>query len=132
MLGDDYRNPYLDAVLGSGTPTTVWAALSTQAFTPQGGGAEVSNSGTGYARKGVTNNSTNFPAASSTSNQKTNGTAITFNTATAAWGTITWMGIFSNSVGGSLIHAFQLTTPKPVDVGDGPVFNIGKFVVSAA
>lgn len=63
------------------------------------GGVEVS--GGGYARVSITNNTTNFPNASNGS--KSNGTVITFPSATVAWGTVVGWGIWDASTGGNLI-----------------------------
>jgi hypothetical protein len=60
---DTYENTALDAVFGSGTPTNIHVALHTG--DPGANGATGEASYTGYARKQVTNNATNFPAASS-------------------------------------------------------------------
>jgi len=79
------ENKVLDHVLGGGDytrPATVYVALYTVAPSDTGGGTEVT--GGSYARAAVTNNSTNWPAASG--GEKSNGTEITFETATASWG----------------------------------------------
>lgn len=100
---DYLENKILDHVLGGGDytrPATVYVGLFTTAPSDTGGGTEVS--GGSYARVAVTNNATNFPAASSGS--KSNGTAITFPAATANWGTVVAFGIFDASSGGNLLY----------------------------
>lgn len=85
-LSDYLELALLDHVFGGGNytrPATLYIALFTVAPTDSGPGTEI-NTGvwTNYARPAVTNNSTNFPAASGTSpGAKTNGTAISFGTA---------------------------------------------------
>jgi hypothetical protein len=93
----------LDHVLGNAAytaPGTIHVALFTAAPTDAGGGTEVT--GGSYARVAVTNNATNFPAASG--GLKQNGTAITFPQATADWGTIVAFGLFDASTSGNLLY----------------------------
>jgi hypothetical protein len=115
----------LDHVFGAATytpPATIYVALFTVAPTDAGGGTEVS--GGGYARLGVTNNATNFPAASS--GAKTNGTDFTFGTATGAnWGTVVAVGLFDALSGGNLLAWADLTVNKSVDDGDTASFPAG-------
>lgn len=73
------ENALLDHALGGGNytrPATVYIALFTVAPSDAGGGTEVS--GNNYSRAAVTNDATNFPAASG--GAKSNGVAITFAT----------------------------------------------------
>lgn len=100
----DYgENKVLDAVFGAvalGAPATWYIALFTAAPGEAGGGTEVSTTGTNYARIPVTNNTTNFPAGAGGS--KTNGTAITSNVSSAAWGTIVAIAFFDAATGGNM------------------------------
>jgi hypothetical protein len=126
---DYLENKVLDLLLGGGTytvPTTVYVALYTVAPTDAGGGTEVS--GGGYARVAVTNNATNFPAASGGS--KSNGTTITFPTATADWGTVVAVGIFDASTAGNLLFWANLTTSKTIQNGDTAQFASGSLTFS--
>jgi hypothetical protein len=107
----------LDHVLGGAAmaytaPTNIHVALFTVAPTDSGGGTEVT--GGSYARVQVTNNATNFPAASA--GLKQNGTAITFAQATADWGTVVAFGLFDASTSGNLLYWGWLGTD------DGDVF----------
>lgn len=123
-LSDYLENEIADHILGGGDytrPATVYIALFTAAPSDAGGGTEVS--GTGYARVSVTNNATNWPAASI--GAKANGTAITFPAAGASWGTATHFGIFDASSGGNLLFHGALTTSKSIGIGDTPSFAIG-------
>lgn len=119
----------LDHVFGAAAytaPGTLYFALFTVAPSDSGGGTEVS--GGSYARVGVTNNATNFPAASG--GAKSNGTAITFPAATAAWGTVVAMGVFDASSGGNLLAWATLATSKTVANGDTVSFPVGDFDVT--
>ena len=118
------ENKVLDHVLGGGDysrPATVYVALYTVAPSDTGGGTEVS--GGSYARTAVTNNATNFPAASD--GEKSNGTEITFETATANWGTVVAFGILDASTSGNLLLWADLTASKTIDSGDTAKFAVG-------
>jgi hypothetical protein len=123
---DYLENKVLDLLLGAVSytvPTTVYVALYTAAPTDAGGGTEVS--GGGYARVAVTNNTTNFPAASNGS--KSNGTTISFPTATADWGTVVAVGIFDAATAGNLLFWANLTTSKTIQNGDTAQFSAGSL-----
>lgn len=114
-FSDYLENELLDHVFGASAysaPGTLHLALFTVAPTDAGGGTEVT--GGSYARAAVTNNLTNFPAASG--GAKTNANAITFATATADWGTVVAAGIFDASSGGNLI-AWCTVTSQSVPSG---------------
>ena len=110
----------LDHVFGATVytpPATLYFALFTVAPTDAGGGTEVSAGG--YARAAVTNNTTNFPAASGTSpTTKHNGTVIAFGTPSAAWGTVVAFGVFDALTGGNLLEWGTLTVSKTINNGD--------------
>lgn len=100
-IGTTYANYLLSKLLGATnfTPPATWyAALMTAAPTDAGGGTEVS--GGSYARIAVTNNTTNFPAASAGS--LATGAQIDWGTATANWGTITHVAFYDASTAGNL------------------------------
>lgn len=82
-LSDYLENQVLDHVFGGPNytrPATLYIALFTVAPTDAGPGTEINTAvWTNYARPAITNNATNFPAASG--GAKTNGTAISFGTA---------------------------------------------------
>ena len=122
----------LDLVLGAvafTAPVTVWVGLYTAAPTDAGGGTEVS--GGSYARVSVTNNATNWPAATGTPRSKANGTVFTFPTPSANWGTVTHFGIFDASWAGNLLYWAILTASKVINNGDGaPSFAAGAITVS--
>lgn len=126
---DFLENELLDHVLGNAAysaPATVYIALYTADPSDAGGGTEVT--GGSYARKAVTNNSTNWPNASG--GAKSNGTDIVFVTATASWGTVTAFGIFDASSGGNLLYWAELTIDKTIDNGDTAQFSTGDLDVT--
>lgn len=119
----------LDHVLGNAAytaPATVYIALYTVAPTDAGGGTEAT--GGSYARVAVTNNATNWPAASA--GAKSNGTEIAFPTATANWGTITAFGILDAAAAGNLLYWADLTVNKAVNSGDTAKFPVGDIDVT--
>lgn len=121
------ENEILDHILG-GTdytrPATVYLALFTAAPSDAGGGTEVS--GTGYARKSVTNNDTNFPAASS--GVKSLNVETDFATAgSGGWGTVTHFGLFDAASSGNLLFWAALTASKAVAEGDIVRFAAGSL-----
>lgn len=117
-------NKILDLMLGQTAydmPDTLYVALFTAAPSDAGGGTEVS--GGSYARIAVTNNTTNFPAA--TGGAKSNATAITFAAATANWGTVTHMAIFDALSAGNMIFVAVLNSPQTINTGGQFSFAIG-------
>ncbi len=121
----------LDHVLGGpdyARPATVYVALFTSAPTDAGGGTEVS--GGAYARVAVTNNAANFPAAIGPASTKKNGTAITFPTATANWGTVVAFGLLDAATAGNLLYWGDLTVSKTVTTGDTPAFAANALTIT--
>lgn len=130
-FSDYLEDALLDHVLNATaftSPTTLYVALYTAAPSDSGGGTEVT--GGSYARVSVTANTTNFPAASG--GAAANGTAITFPTATADWGTVVAFGILDASSGGNLLLWADLTANKTVSSGDTASFAIGDLDVTLA
>lgn len=97
---DACENVTLDAWFGSavlGPATWHMALVITTAPTDSAAGPEPV--GNGYARIAITNNATNFPAASGGS--KTNGATITSAVSTGAWGTIIAVEFYDAATGGN-------------------------------
>lgn len=117
------KNTFLDGVMGSGTPATLHFALVTAAPNDASTGSTISEpSGGSYARVAVTNNTTNFPAASSGTSR--NATSITFPTATGSWGTCTHVVALDASSGGNIIFWGTLTSSKTITSGQTASFSI--------
>ena len=126
---DYLANKILDHVLGGGDytrPATVYIALFTAAPTKNGGGVEVT--GGSYARKAVTNNATNFPAA--VAGAKSNGVALDMVTASANWGTIVAYALFDASSGGNMIGWADLASSVAINNGDTLRFAAGALTYS--
>lgn len=127
---DYLENELLDHVFGGGDysrPATLYIALSTTTISDDGTGM-TEPSGGSYARAAVTNNATNWPAASG--GAKANGTAITFAQASASWGTIIDFAIMDAVSGGNMLGYGTLTTSKTIDSGDTPSFAIGELDIT--
>lgn len=123
-------NKLLDLVFSNTAytvPSTLYIGLSTTAPT-QAGGNFTEPSGNGYARVAVTNNSTNWPAASNGS--KNNANAITFPQATGSWGTVTHFGIFDAATSGNLLAWGALSQSKAISAGDTPYFAAGSLTLN--
>lgn len=128
-LSDYLENKLLDHVLGGTSfndPSTLYIELYTAAPSDTGGGTPVS--GGSYARASVTNNTTNFPNA--TNGSKSNGTEISFPTATADWGTVVAIGIFDQASGGNLLFHGALSSSRNILNGDTPRFAPGVLTFS--
>ena len=120
----------LDHVFGNAAysaPATTYIGLSTTTITDAGGNI-TEPSGGSYARAAVTNNSTNWPAASAGS--KANGTTISFATATGSWGTILDFFLADASSGGNILAYGTLTTSKSVTSDDVAQFVAGALTIT--
>ena len=94
-------------------PTAWYIGLHTADVTDAGTGTEVT--GNGYARTAVSFTVTNDTA--------TNSATVTFPTASGgSWGTVSHLGIWSASSGGTLYYHGILTASK--SVADGDTFTI--------
>lgn len=125
----------LDHVFGNAaytTPATLSFGLWTAALSDTSTGATAGEpAGNGYARVGVTNNATNFPAAAA--GAKSNGTAISGWAAVGGnWGTITHMGALDSGTtgAGNLLAWADLTVSKVINSGDTANIAINDFSVT--
>lgn len=127
-LSDYLENKVLDLIFGGValTAPALHFAAFTAAPSDSGGGTECT--GGSYARVNPTNNTTNFPSASG--GAKSNGTAITWPTATASWGTVVAIGVYDASTAGNLLAWATLAANKTVDNGDTLQIAVGDFDVT--
>ena len=106
------ENALVNAVLRGTSytsPTSVYLGLFTSNPTDAGTGTEVS--GGAYARKAIT-----FSAPSD--GVSTSSADVLFPLATAAWGTVTHIGIFDALTGGNLLFHGTLTNSKTIAADD--------------
>lgn len=117
-------------------PTNLYVGLFTTAPTDASTSPYTGEvSGGAYARQAIAA-STGWSAigAGTGSNQQiTNSGAITFPTATAAWGTIGWVGVFDASTNGNLLYWAAITSgSKTVNSGDTVNIAIGALQLNEA
>lgn len=97
-------------------PATLYVGLSSTLPTVAGAGITEPPIGTaGYARAAVTNNATNWPTT--TTNNKSNGVAVTFPTSTGAWLASANLGylFFSDAAtAGNILGFAALNNPQVV------------------
>jgi hypothetical protein len=115
-------NKWLDHLL-NGTafvpPATVYLGLFVS-------GSEVS--GNGYVRKAVTNNATNFPAASG--RVKTLAVEQQFADPSGSWGTVDELRVFDASVSGNTLFSKALTVSRAVGVNNPGYFGASSFSIT--
>lgn len=119
----------LDHVFGNASysaPATLYVGLCTDVA--EDGTITGEPSGSSYARVAVTNNATNFPAASGGS--KANGATITFPEATGSWGTLDTFFISDAATAGNILGYGDLTTPRTIDSGTTVRFDIGALTIT--
>ena len=107
-------------------PATLHFAAFSVAPTETGGGTELS--GNGYARKAVTANTTNLPAAANS--VKANGVAIEWAAFTGGPQTVVAVGAYDASVAGNLLFYDVVSTPKTYTTGDIMRIEVNGLTVS--
>jgi hypothetical protein len=116
------ENALINATLRNTTytsPATVYVALYTSDPTDANTGTECT--GASYARESMA-----FGAPSN--GASTNSSAVEFDQATGAWGTITHFGILDALTSGNLLYHGALTSSKVIENGD--VFKFASAAVS--
>lgn len=110
-FSDYLENEILDHITGKGayTSPTVYIAVSTADPTDDGSGI-AEPSGNGYAR--VATSAATWNAASS--GATSNAAAISFPTATGAWGTITHFALYDAATDGNILAHGDLDTPQAI------------------
>lgn len=113
------------------SPATIYFALWTSALSASSTGSTAGEASyTGYARVAVTNNATNFPAATgSTSASKSNANAITFPQNTGSGQTQVAAATADASSAGNLIHWGDITSTT-INANDTPQINASGFTLT--
>ena len=127
---DYLENKVLDHVLTATAytqPGTRYLALFTAntGLETNSPSAEVSTSGTAYARQTVT-------FASASSGQSATNATVTFPTATANFGTITHVAVMDAQTSGNVLFHGAVTTSKTIETGDTFQVTSGNLTVSLA
>jgi hypothetical protein len=120
------ENALINAVLRNTTytsPATVYVSLYLTDPTDADSGTEVS--GGSYARTAVT-------MGAPSNGVSTNSADVTFPTATASWGTVSYIGIHDASTAGNLLFHTILDTAKTIDSGDIFKIETGNLSVTLA
>jgi hypothetical protein len=123
-LSNYLANKDLDHLFGGGDftrPATVYLAIYTATPNDAGGGTPVSAAD--YARLAITNNPTNFPAASG--RHKTNGVDLVYPEATNAWGQIVAWALFDAVTAGNILAWGACTQQQNITVGSAAKFKAG-------
>ena len=131
MATDYLEKKIVDHVLGKAAytmPGTTYLALFTANPTDTGSQAGEVSAG-GYARQAI---STAMGASDATTGTSSNTSAITFGPATAAWGTVTYVGIMDASTAGNMLVAIPLTTSRTINNGDSFQFAVGQLTLTQA
>lgn len=132
-LSDYLEKKILDHVFGAvayTAPATVYVGLATAAITDASTGSTVTEpSGNAYARVAVTNNATNFPAATGTTATKQNA-LITFPTPTGSWGTVTHFFIADASTAGNILAWGDLTASQTIASGNTVTFAANSITIT--
>jgi hypothetical protein len=118
------ENALLDHTLGGSALTAIatpYIALYTTDPTDADSGTEVT--GGSYARQTATFNAGSGGSAD-------NSATITFPTASAAWGTITHIGIHDAVSGGNLLYHGALAASKTIGISDIFQINSGDLVIT--
>ena len=131
-FSDYFENKVVGYLFGNvaySLPATYYVGLWTASLSDSSTGSTAGEpSGGAYARVAVTNNSSNFDAASGGATANTN--LITFPRATASWGTVTYVGICDASTGGNLIAYADLGTSISVAAYDTVIFKPGDLDIT--
>lgn len=128
---DYFENKILDCYFGGtayASSGTLYVALSSGIPTNDNGGGFNEPSGSAYARVAVTNTKSNWTTASGGALE--NSTTITFPTATGAWGTVSYFGIYDASTVGNLLGSGTLTIAKTITSGDTASFASGALDIT--
>lgn len=122
-----------DQQFGGGAPVTWHVGLSLVLPNADGSGfVEPPSSGVAYGRVAVTNNLTNWPAASIIEGlpRKRNGTKITFANPTGPWGKLLYWILLLTSTGGSTAEYWGKIAEIAPKAGNTPVeFDVNQLVL---
>jgi hypothetical protein len=120
------ENKVLDHVLRNTSytsPTTVYVGLFTSDPTDAGSGTECT--GSAYARQTLS-------VTTASGGIVTSSADVTFPTCTAAWGTVTHVGLRDASTAGNLLYHSPLDDSKTVGIGDVFKITTGNLSVTLA
>jgi hypothetical protein len=134
------ENKVLDHVLRNSSytqPTGLWLALfkntsGNAATNLEAGTLTDEISGGSYARKNINVNGTSGAFGAASGGVTTNTQTVTFDIATANWGTVTHIAIMDAATTGNVLFWGAVTTPKTIETGDTFQVTSGNLSVSLA
>lgn len=129
-LSNYSENLILNSIFGGAVltpPSNLYFGLSTTSVQEDGTGI-TEPIGNGYSRVSVINNVTNFPIV--TNSIKTNGTNVSFQSASGNWGKILDFFISDSITGGNILCYGTLATSKDVTDGDTLSFGVGNLTIT--
>jgi len=121
-VSDYLANKLLDHVFKTASfsqPTNIFVALATATIGDSDTGSTITEPGENYARKGHDA----YDAAAAGASENTG--VITFITATAAWGTVTYVALIDALTVGNILFYAALDESKAIGNGDTAKFNDG-------
>lgn len=125
------ENTWLDHVFGNtpySAPATIYISLHTADPGEDGTTGEVS--GNAYARASLTNNGTNFPAASG--GVKATGAAASFPTPTpSGWGDVTHFALWDAATTGNCLAVSNAFAAQTINAGNTVSFASGALTITA-
>lgn len=110
-------------------PTTLYAALWTSSLTAASTGSSSGEASYGsYSRVAITANTTNFPTSSAGA-AISNGTAVTFPTATSGPQTVTYFALLDAATNGNILYWGSITSTT-ISSGDTAQIVIGSLTIA--
>ena len=131
-FSDYFENNVIGYLFGNvaySLPATYYVGLWTATLSDASTGSTAGEpSGNAYARVAVTNDSSNFDAASGGATANTG--LITFPMATGSWGSVTYVALCGASTTGNIIAYAELGTPISVSQYDTVIFKPGDLDIT--
>jgi hypothetical protein len=120
---------YLFGNVSYSLPSTYYVGLWTASLSDSSTGSAAGEvSGGDYARQAVTNDSSNWTAATAGATENVN--LIAFPMAATSWGTVTYVGICDALTGGNMIAYAQLNSSVAVAQYDTVIFQPGDLDIT--
>jgi hypothetical protein len=128
------ENKLLDYVLRGASfssPSKIYIGLWTASLSDDADGSTSGEaSGGNYSRASMSGSMWASAASGSISNNNGTKGSVTFNSATASWGTVTHFGLFDAATGGNLLYWAALSSSKKITSGTTPKFAQGTLTIT--
>ena len=128
---DGLRSLMFRSTTGFVKPPNIWVSLHTADPTDAGSTAtEVTSTGA-YVRVASSPADNNWTSGTATNGQTANTSELIYPTPTAAWGTVTHLGLWTSSSAGDLICYGPLASAKIISSADpAPKFAVGALSIT--